>query len=30
MLSSTWTDAVDGAIILIAIGLARLIGTERV
>jgi len=29
MLSSTWTDA-DGAIILIAIGLARLIGTERV
>jgi simple sugar transport system permease protein len=29
-ISSTWIDAVDGAIILIALGLARLIGTERV
>jgi len=28
-ISSTWIDAVDGAIILIALGLARLIGTER-
>ena len=28
--SSTWIDAVDGAIILIALGLAKLIGTERV
>lgn len=27
--SSTWIDAVDGAIILIALGLAKLIGTER-
>jgi len=27
-ISSTWIDAVDGAIILIALGLARLIGTE--
>jgi simple sugar transport system permease protein len=29
-ISSTWIDAVDGAIILIALVLARLIGTERV
>jgi simple sugar transport system permease protein len=29
-ISSTWIDAVDGAIILIALGLARLIGRERV
>jgi simple sugar transport system permease protein len=29
-ISSTWIDAVDGAIILIALGLARIIGTERV
>jgi simple sugar transport system permease protein len=29
-ISSTWIDAVDGAIILIALGLARVIGTERV
>src|SRR5438309_1949815 len=29
-ISSTWIDAVDGAIILIALCLARLIGTERV
>jgi simple sugar transport system permease protein len=28
-ISSTWIDAVDGAIILIALGLARVIGTER-
>ena len=28
-ISSTWIDAVDGAIILIALGLARIIGTER-
>jgi simple sugar transport system permease protein len=28
-ISSTWIDAVDGAIILIALGLAKLIGTER-
>src|SRR3984893_16082160 len=28
-ISSTWIDAVDGAIILIALGVARLIGTER-
>jgi len=28
-LSSTWIDAVDGAIILIALGVARLIGTDR-
>jgi simple sugar transport system permease protein len=28
-ISSTWIDAVDGAIILVALGLARLIGTER-
>ncbi len=28
-ISSTWIDAVDGAIILIALVLARLIGTER-
>ena len=28
--SSTWIDAVDGAIILIALGLAKVIGTERV
>jgi simple sugar transport system permease protein len=27
--SSDWIDAVDGAIILIALGLAKLIGTER-
>jgi simple sugar transport system permease protein len=27
--SSTWIDAVDGAIILIALGLAKVIGTER-
>jgi simple sugar transport system permease protein len=27
--SSTWIDAVDGAIILIALGLAKLIGTEH-
>jgi simple sugar transport system permease protein len=29
-ISSTWIDAVDGAIILIALGLAKLIGSERV
>lgn len=29
-ISSTWIDAVDGAIILIALGLAKVIGTERV
>lgn len=29
-ISSTWIDAVDGAIILIALALAKLIGTERV
>src|SRR6267378_1755361 len=29
-ISSTWIDAVDGAIILLALGVARLIGTERV
>ncbi|HSS94467.1 MAG TPA: ABC transporter permease [Candidatus Dormibacteraeota bacterium] len=29
-ISSTWIDAVDGAIILIALGLARIIGTEHV
>jgi simple sugar transport system permease protein len=29
-ISSTWIDAVDGAIILIALVLAKLIGTERV
>jgi simple sugar transport system permease protein len=28
-ISSTWIDAVEGAIILIALGLAKLIGTER-
>src|SRR5713226_5174325 len=28
-ISSTWIDAVDGAIILIALGLARVIGTDR-
>jgi simple sugar transport system permease protein len=28
-ISSTWIDAVDGAIILLALGVARLIGTER-
>jgi simple sugar transport system permease protein len=28
-ISSTWIDAVDGAIILVALGLARFIGTER-
>jgi simple sugar transport system permease protein len=28
-ISSTWIDAVDGAIILIALGLAKIIGTER-
>jgi simple sugar transport system permease protein len=28
-ISSTWIDAVDGAIILIALGLAKLIGTGR-
>src|SRR6266851_4082558 len=28
-ISSTWIDAVDGAIILIALGLAKVIGTER-
>jgi simple sugar transport system permease protein len=28
-ISSTWIDAVDGAIILVALGLARVIGTER-
>jgi simple sugar transport system permease protein len=28
-ISSTWIDAVDGAIILIALGLARVIGRER-
>ncbi|HSS61676.1 MAG TPA: ABC transporter permease [Candidatus Limnocylindrales bacterium] len=28
-ISSAWIDAVDGAIILIALGLAKLIGTER-
>ena len=28
--SSTWINAVDGAIILIALGLAKVIGTERV
>jgi simple sugar transport system permease protein len=28
-ISSTWIDAVDGAIILIALGLAKLIGNER-
>src|SRR4030088_784445 len=28
-ISSTWIDAVDGAIILIALGLAKLIGSER-
>jgi simple sugar transport system permease protein len=28
-ISSTWIDAVDGAIILIALGLARIIGSER-
>jgi simple sugar transport system permease protein len=28
-ISSTWIDAVDGAIILIALALAKLIGTER-
>jgi simple sugar transport system permease protein len=28
-ISSTWIDAVDGAIILIALGLAKLIGAER-
>ncbi len=27
-ISSTWIDAVDGAIILLALGLAKLIGTE--
>ena len=29
-ISSTWIDSVDGAIILIALGLAKLIGMERV
>src|SRR5216684_2141189 len=28
-ISSTWIDAVDGAIILIALGIARVIGTDR-
>ena len=28
-ISSTWIDAVDGAIILVALGLALFIGTER-
>jgi simple sugar transport system permease protein len=28
-LSSAWIDAVDGAIILIALGIARVIGTDR-
>lgn len=28
-ISSTWIDAVDGAIILIALGLAKVIGTDR-
>jgi simple sugar transport system permease protein len=28
-ISSAWVDAVDGAIILIALGIARVIGTER-
>src|ERR1700738_1064961 len=28
-ISSTWIDAVDGAIILIALGVAKLIGTDR-
>src|SRR6202022_1640772 len=28
-INSTWIDAVDGAIILIALGLAKLIGSER-
>ena len=28
-ISSTWIDAVDGAIILIALGLAKVIGSER-
>lgn len=28
-ISSTWIDAVDGAIILIALALAKIIGTER-
>jgi simple sugar transport system permease protein len=29
-ISSTWIDAVDGAIILIALGVAKLIGTDKV
>jgi simple sugar transport system permease protein len=29
-ISSTWINAVDGAIILIALGIARVIGTDRV
>ena len=28
-ISSTWIDAVDGAIILLALGVAKLIGTDR-
>jgi ribose/xylose/arabinose/galactoside ABC-type transport system permease subunit len=28
-INSTWIDAVDGAIILIALGLAKVIGTDR-
>jgi hypothetical protein len=28
-MSSTWIDAVVGAIILIALGLAKLVGAER-
>jgi simple sugar transport system permease protein len=28
-ISSTWIDAVDGVIILLALGVARLIGNDR-
>ena len=28
-ISSTWIDAVDGAIILIALGVAKLIGADK-